>query len=113
MLGTLPEEFKAEWTNHVNTLTYAYNCTRSNATGFSPYYLPYGRHPLLPIDIEFGVMTPDLNEVVTSKYVKALQRRLEYALKKAAKFSKKEAMRSKRRYDKSAKCSKLEPEIWF
>ena len=54
-------------------------------------------------------MTPDLNEIVTSKYVKALQRRLEYTFKKAAKFSKKEAMRSKRRYDKSTKCSKLEP----
>ena len=65
MLGTLPEEFKIEWTNHINTLTCAFNCTRSNATGFSPYYLPYGRHPLLPIDIEFGVMTPDLNETVT------------------------------------------------
>ena len=48
MLGTLPEEFKVEWTNHVNTLTYAYNCMRSNVTGFSPYYLLYGRHPLLP-----------------------------------------------------------------
>ena len=42
MLGTLPEEFKSEWVNHVNTLTYAYNCMRSNATGFSPYYLLYG-----------------------------------------------------------------------
>ena len=70
MLGTLPEEFKVEWANHVNTLTYAYNCTRSNATGFSPYYLFYDQHPLLPIDVEFGVMTPDLNKVVTSKYTK-------------------------------------------
>ena len=42
MLGALPEEFKAEWMNHVNTLTYVYNCTRSNTTGFSPYYLLYG-----------------------------------------------------------------------
>ena len=95
--------------NHVNTLMSAYNCTRSNATGFSPYYLPYGRHPLLPIDIEFGVMTPDLNEIVTLKYVKELQKRLKYAFKKAAKFSKKEALRSKKRYDKSVKSSKLEP----
>ena len=86
MLGTLPEEFKSEWVNHVNTLTYAYNCTRSNATGFSPYYLLYGRHPLLPIDIEFGVMTPDLMEVVTLKYVHRLQKRLDYAFKKAADF---------------------------
>ena len=79
--------------NHVNTLIYAYNCTRSNATGFSPYYLLYGWHPLLPIDVEFGVMTPDLSEVVTSKYVKELQRRLEYAFEKVVKFSKKEAVR--------------------
>ena len=109
MLGTLPEEFKSEWVNHVNTLTYAYNCMRSNATGFSPYYLLYGRHPLLPIDIEFGVMTPDLTEVVTLKYIHRLQKRLDYAFKKAADFSKKEAQRSKKRYDKMAKTSKLEP----
>ena len=109
MLGTLPEEFKSEWVNHVNMLTYAYNCMRSNATGFSPYYLLYGRHPLLPIDIEFGVMTPDLMEVVTLKYVHGLQKRLDYAFKKAADFSRKEALRLKQRYDKTAKTSKLEP----
>ena len=96
MLGTLPEEFKAEWVNHVNTLTYAYNCTRSNATGFSPYYLLYGRNPLLPIDIEFGVITPDLTEVVTLKYVHRLQKKLEYAFKKAADFRWKEAQRLKK-----------------
>ena len=96
MLGTLPEEFIVECTNHVNTMTYAYNCTTSNAMDFSPYYLLYGRHPPLTIDIEFGVMTPDLSEMVTLKYVKGLQRRLEYAFRKAAAFSKREAQRSKR-----------------
>ena len=45
-------------------------------------------------------MTPDLNEVVNSKYVKELQIRLDYAFEKAAKFSKKEAIRSKKRYEK-------------
>ena len=82
MLGTLPEEFKVEWMNHINTLTYAYNCTRSNAMGFSPYYLLYGQHPLLPIDVEFGVMTPDLNEVVTSKYIKNYREDWNMPLKK-------------------------------
>ena len=43
----------------MRTLTHAYNCTRNNATGFSPYFLMYGRQTLLPIDIEFGVFTPD------------------------------------------------------
>ena len=36
MLGMLPEDFKSKWPQHISTLTYAYNCTRSNATGFSP-----------------------------------------------------------------------------
>ena len=84
MLGTLPEEFKVEWTNHVNTLTYAYNWTRSNATGFSPYYLLYGRHPLLPIDIKFGVMTPDLSETVTLKYVKKTAEKARICIQKGS-----------------------------
>ena len=90
-------------------LTYAYNWMRNNVTGFSPYCLLYGRHLLLHIDIEFGVVTPDLSETVTLRYVKVLQRKLEYAFRKAAAISKKEVQRSKRCYDKFAKCSKLEP----
>ena len=65
MLGTLPEDFKNKWPQHISTLTYPCNWTRSNAIGFSPYYLLYGRQPLLPIDIDFGVFTPDLSEAIT------------------------------------------------
>ena len=88
---------------------YAYNCTRSNATGFSPYYLLYGRQPLLPIDTEYGVFTPELSETVTYKYVQELQSRLQHAFDKANDFCEKEALRSKRRFDKTARCSKLLP----
>ena len=42
MLGTLPDDFKSKWPQHISTLVYAYNCTYSNVTGFSPYYLLYG-----------------------------------------------------------------------
>ena len=44
MLGTLPDDFKSKWTQHISTLVYAYNCTCSNATGFSPYSLLFGRY---------------------------------------------------------------------
>ena len=109
MLGTLPEDFKNKWPQHVSTLTYAYNCTRSNATGFSPYYLLYGRQPLLPIDIEYRVFTPELSEAVTYKYVQELKSRLEHAFNKANDFCEREAVRTKQRFDKIAKCSKLIP----
>ena len=109
MLGTLPDEFKSKWPQHISTLVYAYNCTHSNATSFSPYYLQYGRHPLLPIDIEFGVFVPELSEVITYKYVQNLKKRLENAFQKANAFCEKEAIRSKQHFDRTAKCSKLLP----
>ena len=95
MLGTLPTDFKSKWPQHISTLTYAYNCTRSNTTGFSPYYLLYGRQPLLPIDIEYGVFTPELSEAITYKYVQELKSRLENAFNKANQFCEKEVIRSK------------------
>ena len=54
MLGTLPPNKKFSWRDMVPTLVHAYNCTRSTAMGFSPYYLVYGWKPQLPVDLYFG-----------------------------------------------------------
>ena len=59
--------------------------------GYSPYFLMYGQHPLLAIDIEFGVFTADISEVATHKYIQKLKHQLEFAYLKAKEFSKKEA----------------------
>ena len=63
----------------------------------------------MPIDVEFRVLVPELSEVVTYKYVQNLKKRLENAFQKANAFCEKEAVRSKQRFDKTAKCSKLLP----
>ena len=73
MIGTLPEKLKIHWPQHINTLTHANNCTRNNGTWFSPNFLMYGRQPLLPIGIEFGVLTQDVTGVATQKYVQMLK----------------------------------------
>ena len=51
MIGTLPMEAKIKWQEQLTTLVCAYNCTHSNVTGFSPFYLMYGRQPMLPVDV--------------------------------------------------------------
>ena len=51
MLGTLTPKQKKDWKNHVLALVHAYNCTKNAATGFSPYYLLFGRKPRLPVDV--------------------------------------------------------------
>ena len=87
MIGTLPEKLKLEWPQHVSMLAHAYNCMRNDATG-------YRQHPLLPIDIKFGVFTPDISEVATHKFVQKLKY-LEFAFMKAKESSMKEAKKNK------------------
>lgn len=55
----LTGEDKADWKSSlakvVHAYNYAYNCMRSDATGYSPYYLLFGRSPRLPIDLQFNL----------------------------------------------------------
>ena len=55
MLRTLEESQKSKWKEHLTKLNHAYNCTRNSATGFSPFYLMFGREPRLPIDAILGL----------------------------------------------------------
>ena len=80
MLGTLPEKPKSTWREQVPTQVHAYNCTRNNVTGFSPYYLMFGRKPHLPIDILFGTNTADLrgHKGNSTAYIENLKQRIEW-----------------------------------
>ena len=109
MTGTLPMMAKQHWQCFVSTLVHAYNFMKSVATGFSPHYLMFGRQPQLPIDIEFGVRTPDIVAVSTENHVQKLQKRLKWAFNKALEVIKKQRIKYKNHYDKKVHCTKLEP----
>ena len=108
MLGTLSEEEKSDWKSHLGCMTHAYNCNKHASTTYSPYYLMFGRHPRLPIDVEFGLNKPNCSENSSkSRYIQKLRRRLNYAFQKASKYSDQQANKYKHSYDKSVKGPQL------
>ena len=73
MLGTLLPHAKKSWSEWVATLTHAYNCTMSQTTGFSPFFLMFGRIPKIPIDVKFGVTLPNLLDTSQQNYAQKLK----------------------------------------
>ena len=107
MLSTLSEKPKSTWREQVPTLVHVYNCTRNNAADFSPYYLMFGQKPHLPIDILLVRNTADLKDSTSTKYVKNLKQRTEWAYKTTNKVVKKEQEQNKWYYDCRVRCTQL------
>ena len=63
----------------------------------------FGRHPRLPIDVAFGLHKPNVVTIAVSPDIQKLRRRLNYAHKKASKYSSEQAQKYKTSYDKVSK----------
>ncbi|KAI7803024.1 hypothetical protein IRJ41_001725 [Triplophysa rosa] len=94
MLRTLTDSEKLRWKDHLPHVIHAYNCTRHESTGYSPFFLLYGRHPHLPVDLLFGL-----------KWSKKMSE----AYRIAGENSKKSSARGKVTYDKKARGVVLQP----
>ena len=108
MLGTVEPEKKNHWHKYVAPLVHAYNCTRHSNTGYSPYYLMFGREPRLPIDLVFGLDRNPESKNQTS-YVTDLKQRLQEAYKAATKASGDAQHRQKCLYDLKIRGATLQP----
>lgn len=107
LLGTLGEE-RRRWHDHLQEMIQVYNNTTHSATGYTPYYLLFGRHGSLPQDCLLGI--PDETGCASVEdWVKCHQQRLRYAYEKAGKHTDIERTRQKRHYDHNAENSPLLP----
>ena len=102
MLGTLENDKKADWKAYVPALVHAYNCTRHDTTGFSPYRLMFGREARTALDVRLNVYPNDQKPVIsTSKYIHDLEQRMEKARQIAIAANRKSQASNKRRYDRA------------
>ena len=108
MLGTLDPDQKTDWKSHVAPLVHAYNATRHETTGESPFFLMFGRQPRLPVDIMMGLPVED-GKKDFHQYIANLRRRLQDAYKLAASEAEKAQLRQKRGYDQRLRGIALRP----
>ncbi|XP_033739072.1 uncharacterized protein LOC117326432 [Pecten maximus] len=99
MLRTLEEGEKRDWSHHIAPLVHAYNCTRHDNTGFSPFQLMFGREPRLSIDIAFGI-EQNSESTPLPEYVDSLKQRLKDSYQLASSLPKKAKNRQNIQYDK-------------
>ena len=99
MIGTLGQEKKRSWSQHVPSLVHAYNSTKSDATGYSPYYLMFGREARLPVDLCFETSQDGTQERNHYQYVESLKCDLQRAYQLASQAADKTHLRNKRVYE--------------
>lgn len=108
MLRTLDEKEKGRWKEHLPQVVHAYNCTRHEATGFSPFYLMYGRHPRLPADMLFCLESKE-EDLSPRGYVEKWAYRMREAYTLALQNSQHSSSLGKHYYGRHVKGVVLEP----
>ena len=109
MIGKLEEDRKACWSEHLPELLLAYNATCSAVTGYSPYYLLFGRRPRIPVDYLFPTLCDSPHQTKMEVSVAAMQKRLKEAFTVARCLTSEEVARQCRYYDCKAGAVALQP----
>ena len=100
IISKLNPEKRQKWPEHIRSVLIAYNATQSQVTGYSPYFLMFGRRPRLPVDLLFPTVNKREWTHTIDEYVKALYEWLTECLQLAQESASKEAKRQKWLYDR-------------
>ena len=68
MIATVTTDYPFEWEEALPKVCIAYNTTIHGTTGYSPFYLMYGREPHLPIDIVYSTQSPSPDNFVQQSH---------------------------------------------
>jgi transposase InsO family protein len=63
-LTILVNKYSTDWEKYVDTVLFSYRISANASTGFSPFFMVYGRQPRLPLDIILGSeknLQPDID----------------------------------------------------
>ena len=67
MFSAFASNRRDDWDLWLDSVTFAYNTSRHDALGISPYEVVFGQLPILPVELELGM--PLTNPSTQSKYL--------------------------------------------
>ena len=109
MIGKLEQDKKAHWSEHLPEMLAAYNGTRSAVTGYSPYFLLFGRKARMPVDYLFSTLCDSPHQTKMEVSVAAMQKRSKEAFVVARHLTSQEAAKQWHYYDRKAGAVALQP----
>ena len=77
MLATSLKDHPFDWEDRLRKVCMAYNTSIQSSTGYTPFYLMFGREARLPIDIAYGTKQPV--QLSTGDYASKMKSSLEEA----------------------------------
>ena len=109
MIGKLLCDKKAQWEQHLPELLEAYNSTQSAVTSYSLHYLMFGRHPRLPVDYYFPMVSAFEHSHCVPAYVTQVRRCFKEAYAEAHLQTNCKAKKQKHYYDRATSTAQLVP----
>ena len=109
MISKLEQDKKACWSEHLLEMLAAYNGTHSTVTGYSPYFLLFGRKNRMPVDYLFPTLHDSPHQTKMEVSVTAMQKRLKKAFAVARHLTSQEAAKQWHYYDCKARAVALQP----
>ena len=109
MIGKLEQDKKTRWSEHLPEMLAAYNGTHLAVTGYSPYFLLFGRKSRMPVDCLFPTLHDSPHQAKMEVSVVAMQKRLKEAFAVARHLTSQEAARQRCYYDCKAGAVALQP----
>ena len=109
MISKLEQNKKAHWSELLPEMLAAYYGTHSAVTGYSPYFLLFGRKSRMPVDCLFPTLCESPHQAKMEVSVVAMQKRLKEAFAVARNLTSQEATRQRCYYDRKAGAVALQP----
>ena len=107
MLATTLKEQPTDWEDHLRKVCLAYNSSIQSTTGYTPFFLMFGRNVRLPVDLMYGIGKPDV--VTYGEYATRLKKSIEDAYIRVRENVSKRHECQKQFYDQKCLGDPLEP----